>query len=112
AATLSTLSLPRPVAVLVGILGDKDWGAMLPPLVRAADHAVLTIPPTAPEQRRWDPHEALRAAPGVVAEVVPDFQAALARSAEQAGPAGTVVVTGSFHTVGDALIALGRAPFG
>lgn len=112
AGTLRALPLPRPVTVVVGILGDKDWSAMLPPLVRGADHAVLTSPPTAPAHRRWDPYEALRAAPGVAAEVVPDFLAALAQAVEWAGPAGTVVVTGSFHTVGDALIALGRAPFG
>ena len=112
AATLEALALPRPVALLVGILGDKDWGAMLPPLARLADHTVLTIPPTAPPQRRWDPHAVLRAVPGLAAEVVTDFQAALARVADRAGPDGTVVVTGSFHTVGDALIALGRTPFG
>jgi len=112
AQTLDALSLPRPVALVVGILGDKDWGAMLPPLVRFADHSVLTVPPTAPAHRRWNPYEALRAAPGVAADVVPDFLAALALARDQAGPGGTVVVTGSFHTVGDALIALGRAPFG
>jgi len=112
AATLETLSLPRPVVLVVGILGDKDWGAMLPPLARPADHSILTVPPTAPAHRRWDPHEALRATPGLVAEVVPDFLAALELARERSGPGGTVVVTGSFHTVGDALIALGRAPFG
>ena len=112
AATLDALSLPRPIALVVGILGDKDWSAMLPPLVRSADHSILTVPPTAPAHRRWDPFEALRATPDVVADVVPDFLAALDRARERAGARGTVVVTGSFHTVGDALIALGRAPFG
>jgi folylpolyglutamate synthase/dihydropteroate synthase len=38
---------------------------------------------------------------------VPDFHDALERV--QAG-AGTVVVTGSFHTVGDVMSALGMAP--
>ncbi|HEX7089723.1 MAG TPA: folylpolyglutamate synthase/dihydrofolate synthase family protein [Longimicrobiales bacterium] len=111
-ATLEALALPRPVALLVGILGDKDWEGMLPPLAELADHTVLTIPPTAPPQRRWDPHAVLRAVPGLTAEVLPDFLAALERVADRAGPGGSVVVTGSFHTVGDALIALGRAPFG
>ena len=34
------------------------------------------------------------------------------RHARQLAQGGTVLVTGSFHTVGDALAALGLAPFG
>jgi hypothetical protein len=41
-----------------------------------------------------------------------DFGAAMSRAWSLAGPGGTIVVTGSFHTVGDALIALGMAPYG
>lgn len=111
-AALPRLELPRPVVALVGILGDKDWGNMLPRLFAAVDGAVLTEPPTAPAGRRWDPAGALEAAgPGGDAEIVPDFVAALHRARERAG-AGTVLVTGSFHTVGDALAALGIPPCG
>jgi hypothetical protein len=45
------------------------------------------------------------------ASVVVDFRAALEKAKVMAG-AGTVLVTGSFHTVGDALISLNRTPFG
>ncbi|HET9984758.1 MAG TPA: Mur ligase family protein [Longimicrobiales bacterium] len=109
-AALPWLELPRPVVALVGILGDKDWGGMLPRLFAAVDGAVLTEPPTAPAGRRWDPVAALSASrPSGGAEIVPDFTAALGRARERAGE-GTVLVTGSFHTVGDALAALGIPP--
>ena len=47
------------------------------------------------------------------AQVVTDFNEALERAQRAAaGQGGSVLVTGSFHTVGDALIALRRTPFG
>ncbi len=113
-AVLDRLDLPAPHVALVGVLGDKSWGDMLPPLLDRVDAAVLTQPPSAPEGRRWDPDVAgARAAklrPEASIEVVEDFAAALARARELAGE-GTVVVTGSCHTVGDALTAIGRVPF-
>lgn len=111
AAALDELDPPRPRAVLVGILGDKEWKEMLPPLFAGADVAILTQPPAAPEHRRWDPGAALaevRAPPRT--EIVPEFGSALERAVEGSGPGGTVVVTGSHYTVGAALRALGRAP--
>ncbi|HEX6558210.1 MAG TPA: hypothetical protein VF021_02085, partial [Longimicrobiales bacterium] len=103
--------LPRPLVIVVGILGDKDWQAMLPPLFNAADEVVLTRPPTVPSNRAWEPAAVLHAVPSDHASVRDDFNDALAHAHERAA-AGTVLVTGSFHTVGDALTALGRAPFG
>jgi dihydrofolate synthase/folylpolyglutamate synthase len=97
--------------VVIGILGDKDWQAMLPALFELADLAVLTVPPTAPANRAWQPERVLEEIGSERAEVVRDFTAALERARGRAA-AGTVLVTGSFHTVGDALIALDRAPFG
>jgi dihydrofolate synthase/folylpolyglutamate synthase len=108
---LGQLELPRPLVLVLGILGDKDWPAMLPPLFQLADFTVLTVPPTAPANRTWDPQLALAyAAPGQ-ARVMTDFGAALDTAHAQAR-AGSVLVTGSFHTVGDALICLNRTPFG
>lgn len=114
---LDRLDLPGPRVGLVGVLGDKDWRRMLPPLLSRLDGAVLTQPPSAPETRRWDPHAARQAVEegdGAGAscplQVEPDFEAALRGAARQAR-GGTVVVTGSCHTVGDALNALGRVPF-
>lgn len=108
-AAIAGLALPRPLVVLIGILGDKDWARMLPPLFAAADHAVLTRPPTAPPNRSWHPDEVLESVQAGNAHVEPDFFAALAAARNLAGSRGTVLVTGSFHTVGDALLLLGRA---
>lgn len=105
------LDLARPLVVVIGILGDKDWQAMLPPLFELADLAVLTVPPTAPAHRAWQPERVLEDLGSERSEVIRDFTAALDRARARAA-AGTVLVTGSFHTVGDALSALDRAPFG
>lgn len=114
AAVLDRLSLGHPRVALVGVLGDKDWRAMLPPLLGRVDAAILTQPPTAPKERRWDPGEALRVLGPIGQEidiqVVEDFEAAMGAARRKAGD-GTVVVTGSCHTVGDAMAALGRVPF-
>lgn len=112
--TMDRLDLPAPRVALVGVLGDKDWAAMLPPLFSRVGRAVLTQPPSAPPERRWDPRAALDAVatpswPEGGVEVVEDFVAAVARAREAAG-AGTVVVTGSCHTVGSALSVLGLEP--
>jgi dihydrofolate synthase/folylpolyglutamate synthase len=112
ARALDSLDLPGPVVLLAGILADKEWGEMLPPLLARVDGAILTVPPTAPPERRWDPEAAARAL-DVPARfplrVIPDLGAALAR-VETLAPYGTVLVTGSVHTVGDALAALGLPP--
>lgn len=114
AAVLDRLDLDAPRVALVGVLGDKDWRAMLPPLLARVDAAVLTQPTTAPRERRWDPDEALESLGPVGEEfdvtVVQDFGEALGAARSRAGE-GTVVVTGSCHTVGDAMALLGRVPF-
>lgn len=109
-AVLGQLSLPDPLVLLIGVMGDKEWPQMLPALFRATDRAVLTTPYSAPEGRRWDPEAVLREVPSSGAEVVPDFARALARARRLAG-SGAVIVTGSFHTVGDAFLELGIQPF-
>jgi dihydrofolate synthase/folylpolyglutamate synthase len=111
ADTLDRLELPRPLVALVGILGDKDWRAMLPPLLERADAVVLAVPPTAPADRRWSPRtvrESLGAA-GRPVIAVEDFSEAVAEAGRRAGD-GTVVVTGSVHTVGGAMAVLGLDP--
>jgi folylpolyglutamate synthase/dihydropteroate synthase len=98
------------------VLGDKDWRAMLPPLFRRVDRALLTQPPSAPHERRWDPVDALRelSDPGegrpCPLALEQDFAAAM-RRAQREARGGTVVVTGSVHTVGSALRVLDRDPF-
>ena len=108
--TVDRLELPRPLVALVGVLGDKDWRSMLPPLFSGIDAALLTRPPSAPPERRWG-HEAaagaLRSMTRVTVEH--DFARAFEQARYEAGR-GTVVVTGSVHTVGSALRLLGREP--
>jgi dihydrofolate synthase/folylpolyglutamate synthase len=99
---------PRPIHALVGILADKDWGTMLAALATVVDRVWVTDPPTAPPERKWDVRAVGRPNSRFVVE--PDFDAALAGVQEKAR---TVLVTGSFHTVGDAMARLpGFSPLG
>lgn len=98
---LAAVPPPRPVVFLVAILGDKPWGEMLDPLLAVGAGVVLTIAPSSPEERRWDLEVVLGAVSGPSVELEIDFERAMRRARELAGE-GTVVVTGSAHTVGDA----------
>jgi dihydrofolate synthase/folylpolyglutamate synthase len=107
---LGALAPRRPVHALVSILGDKEWPDMLVQLDRVIDRGILTVAPTAASRgwnavwlRRWLRD---RGRPPARARwtLVPDFAEAL--ETVQLG-AGTVLVTGSFHTVGDVMTALG-----
>jgi dihydrofolate synthase/folylpolyglutamate synthase len=105
--------MPRPIHALVSILGDKAWPDMLVRLDRAVDRGVLTVAPTAAGRRwdmswldRWlrDPNRPPAKAHWLLE---PDFERALGKVQEGAA---TVLVTGSFHTVGDVMVALGMQP--
>ena len=107
---IDALRPPRPLHALVSILGDKEWPEMLVQLDRVIDRGILTVAPTAASRgwnavwlRRWLRD---RGRPPARASwtLVPDFHEALA--SVQSG-AGTVLVTGSFHTVGDVMTVLG-----
>jgi dihydrofolate synthase / folylpolyglutamate synthase len=107
------LLAPAGVTAVVGVLGDKDWPGMLGPLCATARSVLLVDPPTAPADRRWDASAVLRSGRWPNAEVAADFAAALDLAQGRAREAGGgVLVTGSFHTVGDALAALRLAPDG
>jgi dihydrofolate synthase/folylpolyglutamate synthase len=109
AETVEQFGLPAPIVLVASVLGDKDWTAVLAPLLEVVDAAVFTVAPSAPSERRWDPSAAREALDRSAAiEVVPDFDGALASARARAG-AGTVLVTGSCHTVGDALRRNGNA---
>ncbi|HEU4648305.1 MAG TPA: folylpolyglutamate synthase/dihydrofolate synthase family protein [Gemmatimonadales bacterium] len=104
------LDLPRPLHALVSILGDKEWAEMLVLLDQVIDQGVLTLAPTA-ASRGWDMEwlgrwlkDPSRPPAHASWRVVPGFGAAL--EAVQEG-AGSVLVTGSFHTVGDVMGELG-----
>jgi dihydrofolate synthase/folylpolyglutamate synthase len=92
----------EPVAAVVSVLRDKDWRGILAAVASIASPVILTNAPTAPPSRRWALAEVTTWALGAGLPVieVADFDAALAR-AHALGT--TVLVTGSFHTVGDAM---------
>jgi dihydrofolate synthase/folylpolyglutamate synthase len=111
-ASLAAQPVPRPLRAVVSILKDKAWREMLTLLAPSVDGIVLTRAPSAPDNRAWSPEEVLAWARsrGLLVELEPDFETAL--FASRAG-AATVLVTGSFHTVGDAMARLpGLAPLG
>ena len=99
----------RPLHAVVCVLRDKDWPAMLHALAGAVDRLWLTDAPSAPADRAWDlPAAATLLGPRAVVER--DLGRALEGAAQGAG---TVLVTGSFHTVGDAMARLpGFQPLG
>ena len=104
---------PRPLHALVSILGDKEWPEMLVELDQVVDRGFLTLAPTA-AGRGWDTEWLGRwladpTRPPARADWVmsPDFAGTVQRAREGAG---TVLVTGSFHTVGDVMSLLGLQP--
>lgn len=97
--------LPRPRWAVVGILRDKPWRTMLNALEPHVDGWVVTVPSSAPLGRSWDPDIVADSGLGVETRVEPDVGSAL-RTARSLAGEGTVVVTGSSYTVGDALGAL------
>jgi dihydrofolate synthase/folylpolyglutamate synthase len=109
AESVTVLAPPRPLVALLCVLGDKDWRAMLDTLAPAVSRFVLTNAPTAPANRAWPLAEVLEyaRARGYHASAEPDFDFALG---DAQANAETVLVTGSFHTVGDAMSRLQLSP--
>lgn len=109
AQTVAAVSPPAPVVVVLCVLGDKDWRTMMRTLSRVASRFFITMAPTAPASRAWNLDEATEYARslGLAVEREPDFAAALDRARANAR---TVLVTGSFHTVGDAMSLLQVSP--
>jgi dihydrofolate synthase/folylpolyglutamate synthase len=105
AETLSAISPPRPLVAVLGVLGDKDWRGIMRALAPVVDAVVVTRPPSAPDARAWDVGEALAFARTLAwsATAETSFDIALARAEEMGA---TMLITGSFHTVGDAMARL------
>lgn len=108
--TLDRVRTPGPVVVLAAALGDRD-PEMLSPLLDRASATVLTVAPSAPESRRWDVESVRVRLGGSRVRAVSGFGEAMETARELAGE-GTVVVTGSCYTVGDALRWLAPAGAG
>lgn len=99
--TLAGVEVERPLVAVVAALRDKD-PRMLDPLGGSVSRLVLTVAPSTPAGRAWDPEGVAAGLGGLPVEVERDFGGALARGRELAGE-GTVVVSGSCYTVADAL---------
>jgi dihydrofolate synthase/folylpolyglutamate synthase len=110
AETLTALDPRGPRTALVAILADKDWRGIIRELAGAVDEFLFTNAPSAPAERRWDPEaaHAFATAEGYDSHVEQDIGVALASAEKRSG---TVLVTGSFHTVGDAMSRLQVSPF-
>lgn len=102
AANLLKVGVSTPIVAVVCVLRDKDWRGILRAIAAVAQQIFLTAAPTAPPSRAWnlDEVEAWTVAEGIWATRVDQFDIALARAAESGA---TVLVSGSFHTVGDAM---------
>jgi len=110
AQTIRAINSARPRTALVAVLADKDWRGIIRVLAPVIDRFVFTNAPSAPAERRWDPAEAraFAKAQGFEADLEPNMDVALARAERQSG---TLLITGSFHTVGDAMSRLQVSPF-
>ena len=110
ADTVRALNPPTPRTALVAVLADKDWRGIIRELATVVDRFLFTNAPSAPAERRWDPAIAQTFADleGFNADLEPDLDVALARGE---GQSATLIVTGSFHTVGDAMSRLQVSPF-
>ncbi len=110
AETIRSLDPPHPRTALIAVLADKDWRGIIRELAPVVDRFLFTNAPSAPPERKWNPAEvqSFAKAQGFEADIEPDMDAALARGEKQSG---TLLITGSFHTVGDAMLRLQVSPF-
>jgi dihydrofolate synthase/folylpolyglutamate synthase len=100
---LEAVAPARPIVAVLGVLRDKDWRGMMRILCPSVDRTIVTSPPSAPAARAWDPVEAERfgVSNGWNVQRVADIAVAVDQASADAA---TVVITGSFHTVGDVLL--------
>ena len=86
--------------LLLGILEDKDYRAMLRTLVRADDCVVITPPDSA---RAGDPENLARVAREITreVEVVPAADAALSRALDRAAGRRILCAAGSLYLIGN-----------
>jgi len=109
AETLAAVQPPGPIVALFSVLADKDWKRMMRLLAPAVSRFILTTAPSAPKERAWNVDVAKEFADSMLipAEAIDNFDEALALAPLRGE---TVLVTGSFHTVGDAMARLQLSP--
>jgi dihydrofolate synthase/folylpolyglutamate synthase len=96
------------ISIVIGIMKDKEYTAMLPHYASLARRLILARPATG---RAADTAELRRAVPaGFTGECLEFRNIADAVDAAIEGPGAIVVIAGSFFTVGEAMRRLGIEP--
>ena len=110
ADTIRAVNPDSPRVAVVAILADKDWRGIIRALSPVIDRFIITTAPSASTDRVWDPEaaHAFAESEGFASQLEPDLDAALSLAGQNDG---TILVTGSFHTVGDAMSRLQVSPF-
>lgn len=108
ASELTELAAGREIVCLLGVLADKDHGAMSAALLGRIGHVIATEPENPRALPAESLAESLRAAGHGSVSVNANPRAALAQARGLAGPDGVVIATGSVHLVGDLLSSPGE----
>lgn len=98
---LSTNLADRNKTLVVGILDDKPYKAMLKSLLPLCNRAILTRPKI---DRALPPETLYRAAKKMVSDVkiIPDVDKAVIHAIETASPKDVICIAGSLYVVGEA----------
>jgi dihydrofolate synthase/folylpolyglutamate synthase len=95
----------RRITLVVGILDDKPYGAMLKTLLPACSRAIITQAKT---DRALAPQRLYAAAKKIISDVtmIPDVAAAAKQAVGAAGPDDVICIAGSLYVVGEAKEAI------
>lgn len=96
------------LTLIAGILRDKAWKSMLRRLADVCDHLILTCPQY---ERAGDPEEQARFVSHYITNVtaIPRIADAISFAMKTLPPDGTLCITGSLYTVGEAKAYLARS---
>jgi dihydrofolate synthase/folylpolyglutamate synthase len=93
---------------VIGVLSDKDVTGMVDAILPVVQSVVATSPNTPRALASSDLAALVAERRGAAVVEVADSRAAVERARSLAGPGGLVIVTGSVHTVGEALSGPGE----
>jgi dihydrofolate synthase/folylpolyglutamate synthase len=100
----------RRITLVVGILDDKPYGAMLKSLLPVCARAIITRAKT---ERALAPQRLYAAAKKIIADVtmIPEVAAAARQAIEAANPDDVICIAGSLYVVGEAKEAIEKGLF-
>lgn len=97
----------KPLAVLTGVLADKDYEAMYSEMSRLAD-AFVTVTPPSPRALTAEKLAEYLTSLGATATPCKAIAEGVALAKEKAGEGGTVLAYGSLYSIGEIMSALGK----